>query len=184
MLAGALVCGVAAGVLPWLSGGRMPLGVSAVLLATAVMLLVLGLLYRRVDPCDVAPPALRRRYTRELSLGMGVYVAALFLSVWLLQRVDDAWLRAVIALLPVPPIALALRAMIRYIRDADELQRRIELEAVSIATAFVSLLYMSGGFLQSARVVDLPASATMIWLFPLVCFSYGVAKAFVARRYQ
>jgi hypothetical protein len=184
MVGSALALAAIALALPWASGGRAPMGVTAVLLVSAVMMGVLGLFYRHSDACDVAPVALGRRYTRELLWGMGMYVVVLMLSVWLLRHVDGIALRAVIALLPVPPVAFAVRAMVRYIRDADELQRRIELEAVSIATAFVSLLYMAGGFLQSARVIDLSASAAMIWVLPLVCFSYGVCKAIVARRYQ
>ena len=112
------------------------------------------------------------------------YVVALSLSLWLLKSIEGGLLRAVVALLPVPPIALALRAMIRYVRDSDELQRRIELEAVSFATAGVSLAYMGGGFLQLAKVVDVPSGVAMIWVFPLVCLLYGIAKAVVARRYS
>jgi len=74
--------------------------------------------------------------------------------------------------------------MIRYIRDVDELQQRIELQAVSFATACVSLLYLTGGLLQAARVLDVPASAAMIWVFPLVCLAYGLAKIAVSRRYR
>src|SRR3546814_8882733 len=97
---------------------------------------------------------------------MIAYVVLLSISLVLLKQVEGQALRAVIALLPVVPIALALRAIIRYVRDADELQRRIELEAVSIATALVSLLYMAGGFLQLAKVVDVPSGVAMIWVFP------------------
>ena len=136
------------------------------------------------EACDVGTPALRKRYLREFMPAMVGYVVALLLSLWLLKSIEGGLLRAVVALLPLPPIALALRAMIRYIRDSDELQRRIELEAVSIATAFVSLGYLAAGFLQSAKVVDIPASAAMIWVFPLVCLVYGIAKASVSRRYQ
>ena len=128
-------------------------------------------------------PALRRRYLREFMPAMAGYVVTLFASVWLLKHVDEPGLRALVALLPVPAIAMAMRAIVRYIRDADELQRRIELEAVSIATAFVSLGYLAAGFLQSAKVVDIPASAAMIWVFPLVCLVYGLAKVAVSRRY-
>lgn len=85
---------------------------------------------------------------------------------------------------PVLPMGFALRAIVRYIRDTDEMQQRIELEAVSIATAGVSMLYLTGGFLQSAKVIDVPSDMAMIWVFPLVCFSYGVAKAVVMRRYR
>lgn len=135
------------------------------------------------DSCDVGTPAQRSRYLRDFLPAMLAYVVTLSVSVWLLKRVDAPGLRVLLALLPVPSIALILRAIMRYIRDADELQRRIELEAVSFATAGVSLLYMAGGFLQLAKVIDIPAGVAMIWVFPLVCFLYGLAKAVVWRRY-
>jgi hypothetical protein len=137
----------------------------------------------RPDGCDDATPALRRRYVREFLPPMVGYVIAVFLSVWLLKHVDAPVLRALIALLPVPAIALAMRAIVRRIRDADELQRRIELEAVSIAAACVSLGYLSAGFLQLAKVIDVPASEAMIWVFPLTCVIFGIAKTALGRRY-
>src|SRR6476659_2510698 len=116
-------------------------------LAVGLLLLAVVKLFRP-DPCDDVTPAMRRRYLREFMPAMLGYVVAVFLSVWLLKRVDAPALRALIALLPVPAIALALRAIVRRIRDADELQRRIELEAVSIAAAFVSLGYLAAGYRQ------------------------------------
>jgi len=133
---------------------------------------------------EVASPALHRRYLREFLPPMLAYVVVLFLSLWLLKRIDGPWgARAVVALLPALPIALGLRAIVRYIRDTDEMQRRIELEAVSIAAACTAMLYMSAGFLQLARVIDIPAGVAMIWVFPLICLSYGLAKVVVSRRY-
>lgn len=135
------------------------------------------------DGCDASTPALRRRYLREFVPPMAAYVVLVFLSVWLLKRVDDSTLRTLVALLPVPPIAFALRAIARYIRDADELQRRIELEAVSLSTALVSFAYLTGGFLQAAHVIDIRAADAMLWVFPLTCLAYGVVKVVVSRRY-
>jgi hypothetical protein len=135
------------------------------------------------DACDQTTPRLRRRYQREFLPAMIGYAVLLFVSMWLLKRVDDHWLRAAIALLPVPPIALAIRAIVRYIRDVDELQQRIELEAVSVATAFVSLLYMAGALLQLAKVIDIRSGIAMLWMFPLVCLTYGFAKVALSRRY-
>ena len=152
-------------------------------LAVGLLLLAVVKLFQP-DPCDDVTPALRRRYLREFMPAILGYVVAVFLSVWLLKRVDAPLLRALIALLPVPAIALAMRAIVRRIRDADELQRRIEVEAVSIATAFSSLGYLAAGFLQRAGVIDVPSSAAMIWVFPLVCFSFGVSKAVLSRRYR
>jgi len=146
----------------------------------------LGAVLRRwmPDPCDTAPVALRRRYLREFLPPMVGYMLALWLSLVLLRQIEAEWLRALVALLPLPPIAFAMRAIVRYIRDTDELQRQIELEAVSIATALVSMLYLAGGFLQSAKVINVAASSAMIWVFPLVCLVYGLAKIAVSRRFR
>ncbi len=150
----------------------------------AIILLLTVRLRSRIMACEGDTPALRRRYLQEFVPPMVGYVLAIFASVWLLKRVDEPSLRAMIALLPVPAIALAMRAIVRRIRDTDELQRRIELEAVSIATALVSLLYLAAGFLQQAKVIDVPAGDAMIWVFPLVCLTYGLAKVAVLRHYR
>lgn len=140
--------------------------------------------WRLPDGCDASTPSLRRRYLREFSPAMAAYIIGLFASMWLLKRVEEPALRAIVALLPVPPVAFVVRAIIRYIRDADELQKQIELESVSLATALVSMLYLAGGFLQMAKVIDIPSGVAMFWVFPLVCLSYGLVKTVVARRYR
>ncbi|PBS12529.1 hypothetical protein CMZ82_09260 [Lysobacteraceae bacterium NML93-0792] len=134
--------------------------------------------------CSAARPDVQRRYTRAMVVAMAAYAALLIVSLLLLRQIEGPGLRALVALLPVPPIALVLHAMIGYIRDIDELQQRIELEAICIAAAGVSLAYMTGGFLQGARVIDVPASAAMLWVFPAICGVYGLAKLVVARRYR
>ena len=156
-----------------------------VLYGLAIGLLCIGLVKAfRPSDCDEVTPAVRRRYLREILPAMVGYIAAVFVSVWLLKRVDAPALRALIALLPVPAIAFAMRAIVHRIRDADELQRRIEVEAVSLAAAFVSLAYLAAGFLQRAKVIDVPSSVAMIWVFPLVGVSFGVAKLVLGRRYR
>lgn len=184
MIAAALSAAMAIA-LPHVSPWPVPDFVTGVFFGVAGGLLFGGLLrWRMPDPCDTGTPALRSRYLREFLPAMVGYVVTVFLSVWLLKRgIDQPGLRALVALLPVPAIGLALRAIIRYIRDVDELQQRIELEAVSFAAAFVSMVYVTGGFLQLAKVIDIPSAVSMIWVFPLICLSYGLAKMVVARRY-
>ena len=183
----------AAGVLSAALGLALPIlvpgtpdGVTAILVCTALVLLALAFAWRHdaFDGCDTASPALRRRYMRGLMAAMAAYVAVLFASVWLLRQVEAAPLRVAIALAPVVPIGFAVRAMVRFIRDRDEMQQRIELESVGIATLGVSMLYMTGGLLQQAQLLQVPGGVAMIWVFPLVCFTYGLAKAFVMRRYR
>jgi len=185
IIGGVLACGATGLALLRVVPGDTGQTPSGICIGMAVSLSFVALLRRQLSfACDTAPPALRRRYSREMMVAMGTYVVLLVLSIALLKRVEGTALRACIALLPVPSIAMTLRAMIRYIRDVDELQQRIELQAVSFAAAFVSLLYLTGGLLQAARVLDIPASAAMIWVFPMVCLAYGLAKIVVSRRYH
>ena len=185
LLVAAALCVGAALVLPYVSPWPVTDTASGFLYGIGAGCFFAGLLrWRMPDACDTGTPALRSRYLREFLPAMAGYVVTLFLSVWLLKRVDEPGLRALIALLPVPAIGMALRAIIRYIRDVDELQQRIELEAVSFAAAFVSMVYIAGGFLQLAKVIDIPSGVAMIWVFPLICASYGLAKMVVARRFQ
>ncbi|WP_449652916.1 hypothetical protein [Thermomonas sp.] len=185
LLVAAVLCVGMAVVLPHASPWPVTDTASGFLYGIAAGCFFGGLLrWRMPEPCDTGTPALRSRYLREFLPAMAAYVLTLFLSIWLLKRVEEPGLRALLALLPVPAIGMALRAIIRYIRDVDELQQRIELEAVSFAAAFVSMSYIAGGFLQLAKVIDIPSGVAMIWVFPMICASYGLAKIVVARRYQ
>ena len=182
-VSGALLLAVAVACQQLLPG--LPDFLSGLLYGLAIGLLLVALVrVFRPEGCDDVTPEVRRRYLREILPAMVGYVLAVFLSVWLLRRVDAPALRALIALLPVPAMAMAMRAIVHRIRDADELQRRIEVEAVSIAAAFVSLGYLAAGFLQRAKVIDVPSSVAMIWVFPLVCLTFGVAKTVLGRRYR
>lgn len=133
---------------------------------------------------DSAPPALVRRYRREFAPPMLAYVAVMLCWRRLLAGMHESWGRVLIALLPALLLMLAMRAVARFVRDSDELQRRIELESIAIAAGLVSMAYMTAGFLQSAQLIAVPAAAAMIWVFPMLCMTYGFTKAINARRYQ
>ena len=133
---------------------------------------------------DTATPALTRRYFREFAPPMSAYFLVMLVWKYLLGVIQLPVLRVLVALLPALLVGMAIRATARYVRDSDEMQRRIELESVGIAAGLVSMGYMSAGFLQSAKLIAVDATAAMLWVFPLLCLSYGVAKVFIGRRYQ
>lgn len=170
---------VAPGLLPGVDRG------AAIVLCVGALLTGAMCLTNR-DPMgiDVASPPVARRYLLEGGMAMLAYVLALAGSLWLLKRVDPMPLRAAVALLPLLPILAALLAMARYLRSLDELQQRIELVSLAVASGLVSLLYMAGGLLQSARLIEIAARDAMIWVFPLICAVYGVGRGVVARRYE
>jgi hypothetical protein len=171
-------------VLPWpekMVGGWVGIGIGFVLAA----------LFCRLTPrwwrqyCDEmnARPA-GRRYQRTVIPIMVGYSLTLFLSMFLIQRgIESAPLRALVAVTPALAIMLMLRATLRYLREIDELQRRIETEAIGIASLLVAVLYFAGGLLQLAKVIDVNAGVVMIWVFPLMCFIYAIAKIVLTKRY-
>ena len=175
--------GVTGLLLPQLLSGLRE-GSAIVLCVGAALLGAMAAANRDPMATGIAPPGITRRYLRELLVTMTAYALVLAFSLWLLKRVDPPLLRAAIALLPLLPIALAVRAIVRFTRALDEMQQRIEFESVAIAAVVVSMLYLTGGLLQSADLFQLPGEVAMMWVFPLIAGIYGIARGFVARRYE
>jgi hypothetical protein len=61
-----------------------------------------------------------------------------------------AWTRVVAALSPVPFAAAALFTLVRTARELDELERRIQLEALAFAFILSLLLLMTLGLMELA----------------------------------
>ncbi|MCY7355388.1 MAG: hypothetical protein LH470_10000 [Lysobacter sp.] len=124
---------------------------------------------------------------REFVPAMLAYCVAILGSTWLLRYpLADAavWARAVVGVLPMLPVMLLVRTTVRAIRDSDELQRRIDLEAAAIAGMVVGLGYFSFGLLGFADVLTVSGDAAMLGMLPLLCFVFGLAKHWARRRYQ
>lgn len=142
------------------------------------------LLWFMPDAGGGMPKALVRRYMREFIPAMAAYIAVMLVWKKLLGWVEAPALRVLVALLPALLVVWIMRAFVRYVRDSDELQRRIELESGAAAALVLSAGYMALGFLQTAELIDIPSKVAMLWVFPALCFSYGIAKLFIARRYS
>lgn len=125
-----------------------------------------------------------RRYLREFLPAMAAYVAVLFLSTWALRHVDATALRVLLALAPVVPMALAGRAALRFVRDSDELDRKILLEAFALAALVLTLGTFSLGLLTIAKVVSVQAGTALVWILPAYCVLYGLFASLARRRYR
>ena len=165
----------------WPIGDRS-LGLLAGMGAGAVFSAVL--LWFMPDTSGSAPKALMRRYYREFIPAMAAYVAVMLVWKRLLDWVQVPALRVLVALLPALLVIWVMRAFVRFVRDSDEMQRRIELESGAVGALLVSAGFLAAGFLQSAKLIDVPSSVAMLWVFPMLCFTYGIAKVFISRRYQ
>ena len=85
-----------------------------------------------------------------------------------------------VSLLPTAGLLFFLLEEVKVVRSLDELQRRIQLEALAVGFPLVMLVLMTMGFLQ--RVDLLPHALSTIrdiWIVLPLCYGVGL---FVARR--
>ena len=119
-----------------------------------------------------------------LVLGLSCLTAATLIGCALVNRAMSPTpsVRVVLALMPMIPVFLMGWSIVASIRELDELQRRIVLEAIFsafLAGAFLTLLY---GQLQHARIGLPELNWALIW----AAMAAPCAVAFIvsARRYQ
>jgi len=92
-------------------------------------------------------------------------------------------LRLSIAFIPTPIFGLFLLQYIRALRSADELERRIQLEALAVAFPLGLLLLTTLGLAQRAVVLNLQDwSYNHIW--PYFTLFYVVGLAAARKRYK
>ena len=121
-----------------------------------------------------------KRYYKEFGGSMGAYAVMVPISVWLLKGHEHTVLGYGIALLPIIPSAFALWAFMRFFRDLDELQRKINLEAVAFSFLATCLITLTWAFLQNAGLPRFDVS----WVAPLLIMLWGVGQCMARRRYQ
>ena len=124
-----------------------------------------------------------RRYMKEFLPAMAAYVVVLMLSVWALRQVEATALRILLALAPAIPVAAAARAIVRFVRGSDELDRSILLEAFALAALVLTMGAFSLGLLVMADVVRMRAGTVLVWILPVYCLLYGLFAAIARRRY-
>ncbi len=121
-----------------------------------------------------------KRYLKEFLGSMALYTGIVPISVRMLRGHEHTPLGYAIAFLPIIPSALALWAFMRMFRGLDELQRRIQLEAVAfsfLATCFITLTW---AFQQNAGLPRFDVS----WVAPLLIALWGLGLGIAKRRYE
>lgn len=92
------------------------------------------------------------------------------------DQLSDGW-RILVALAPLVPFAFFLAFTLAGIRSLDELQRRIQLEALAIAFPLAILFFMMLGLLELAIPL-----ASQDWSYLPLFYFIGLAVA--SKRYQ
>ena len=125
--------------------------------------------------------AATRRYNVGLALAMAAYLVVLFATIWTIRHYDpQGFLRFVLALAPLVPIALIVPIGVRYFRETDEFERRMTTESLAIAAGVTALLSATYAFLENAGLPPLSAW----WTWTVLMLSWAVARMTVCRRYR
>jgi hypothetical protein len=105
------------------------------------------------------------RYRLEFGIPLIVYSILVYVSITILNagKVHGAE-RLAVAMLPLLAPPLMAWAVVRQLRRLDELQRRIQLEALALSFMVTALVTLSYGFLEN---VGFPA-LNMVWVWPLM----------------
>lgn len=122
-----------------------------------------------------------RRYMVELGAALGLY-AGLLVAMNAAERAfqpEGAALMA-LALLPMLGALAAAWAILRALARMDELQRRIQFDAIAMAFLGTALITLGWGFAEGAGAPQL--RAFMVW--PIMGFLWGLGTAIAARRYK
>jgi hypothetical protein len=121
-----------------------------------------------------------RTYLKEFAAAMLAYFVVLPVSIVVIQHHAHVWWRFPVALAPLIPLLLLLRAIVRFFRRLDELQRRIQLDALAFAFAGSALLTFTYGLLENVGFPRL--SYGYVW--SVMGALWGIGTAVAKRRYR
>lgn len=110
-----------------------------------------------------------------------LYAVMLFLSIRLMRDWSESSWRFAATLLPMIPIGICLRIFLRIFKELDELQKRIQLNALAFSFGAVGLLTFSYGLLQNAG--DLPP-VSFIAVLPIMTTLWGIGYIIASWRYE
>ncbi|MBA3913997.1 MAG: hypothetical protein H0X25_09135 [Acidobacteriales bacterium] len=117
---------------------------------------------------------------RSLAIAMSLYVAVLAFSLHLLKNNPPSPWKYLIAIAPVLPVLWVPVAVVRFLREVDELQRKIQIEAIAFGFTFSAVLTLGYGFLQNVGLPQL--NWTLVW--PLMAISWIIGLGISSRRYR
>lgn len=121
------------------------------------------------------------RYNLQVAAIMVVYVALMLFEWPLVGKTEGLALRTLLALLPAIPVVMVIALMARMVMRGDELEQRMHLIALSVATGVVSVASIIGAFLAIAHVW-IVGGDVLIWVFPALCLVYGATRVVLVRR--
>ena len=128
------------------------------------------------------PRYTEKQYRKQVFVSMAIYVAIVFLVWPHVRGASSLSLRAAVSLAAALPVIVVIWLMAKRVMHSDELEQRLHLTALSVATAMICSLTIIGGFLCAAGVLTFEGDV-LIWVAPTLSMIYGVMHLWLRRRY-
>jgi len=109
-----------------------------------------------------------------------LYALILPLSIWLLRTYEFGAAAPAVALLPMLPVVLGVIVMVRMIDALDELQRRIQVQALGFSALVTGLGSFAYGLLERTGLPPL----SLTWVLPAMIWLWGIGHFVARRRYK
>ena len=118
---------------------------------------------------------------KNLFLSMIAYSVILITSLTVLKNYEfTRFWQIVISLSPAVPVAFVILAVMRLLKDSDEMQQRVQLLATSFSAAVTGLVTFSYGFLENVGFPKFPT----FFIFPMLIAIWGISMGYFSRKYQ
>ena len=104
-------------------------------------------------------------------------------GILMLNAVEAPWARIAIAMVPIPFFVWWLWTWMKGVSQMDELERRIELEALAFAFPVAVIFFMTLGLLDHA-VETAPRDWTIRYEWTIMPLLYYIGLVRAKRRYQ
>lgn len=116
----------------------------------------------------------------EFGVSIALYTVMLMISLTLLLSFSDSPWQYAIAVLPIIPAIMVTVAVLRGLKQLDEMQKHIQLMSFAISFVIVGLTTFTYGFLENTGLPHIP----YVWIFPFMIVSWGLTTPLVSRLYQ
>lgn len=118
---------------------------------------------------------LKRYYIRSI-IPMLVYIALIIGSHHLAGQVVLPWLKAALALSPLLALAWIFYYYFNYLAECDELERKIEMDAIAISAMSGVLCGMALLFLSDHALLHLSERSIIVISVGAICLGYIITR--------
>jgi hypothetical protein len=121
-----------------------------------------------------------KKYLFEFGSAMVAYVLVVIASVSHLRANPETEFRVIVGFAPAVPIAFIVWAILRELNRMDEMQRRIQTDAMAASFGAGTLFLVTGGFLENAGIGQVDPS----WVGTGMLILWGIISTVQRFRYR